>query len=52
LSQKLSTLFKEIIKIDEKLLNENQSLKIELGEKISNYEQFAKERNKTVSETN
>lgn len=52
LNQKPGTLFKEsikeIIKIDEKLLNENQELKIELEKQVSNYEQFAQARNKSV----
>src|SRR5207248_4442651 len=41
---------KEIIKIDEKLLNENQELKIELNKQINNYLQLAEERNKQVME--
>jgi len=41
---------KEIIKIDETLLNENQSLKIELDKQINNYLQLAEQRNKQVLE--
>ncbi|CAI2197654.1 178_t:CDS:2, partial [Funneliformis geosporum] len=39
---------KEIIKIDEKLLNENQILSIELNKQITNYQQLAQERNDLV----
>lgn len=39
---------KEIIEIDEKLLNENQSLKIKLDRQATNYQQLAKERNNLV----
>ncbi|CAJ0844800.1 3787_t:CDS:10 [Entrophospora sp. SA101] len=39
---------KEIIQIDEKLLNENQELKIELNKQAADYQQLAKERNKLV----
>lgn len=52
LNQKPTSSFKEnikeIIEIDEKLLNENQSLKIKLDRQATNYQQLAKERNNLV----
>ncbi|CAI2198533.1 4813_t:CDS:2, partial [Funneliformis geosporum] len=39
---------KEIIKIDEELLNKNQILSIELDKQITNYQQLAQERNDLV----
>jgi len=39
---------KEIIKIDEKLLNKNANLKIELNQQTQDYQQLAQERNKLV----
>jgi hypothetical protein len=52
LNQKPTSSFKEnikeIIEIDEKLLNENQSLKIKLDRQAANYQQLAKERNNLV----
>ncbi len=39
---------KEIIKIDEKLLNENEALKVELNKKVSDYQELAQERNRLV----
>ena len=52
LNQKPTSSFKEnikeIIEIDEKLLNENQTLKIKLDRQATNYQQLAKERNNLV----
>jgi len=39
---------KEIIKVDEKLLNEDANLKIELNQQTRDYQQLAQERNKLV----